>query len=152
MSTRREMLGRSAGVAAVLAGLGLLPAGAQAAYAAAAFTARTTADLTRALGISTPVESREVTITGPDIAENGAVVPLGCATALPGVQRMLLLVEQNPAVLCAAFDVTEAVEVRFNTRVKMAQSSGVVVVAVLNDGQVLFARKDVQITLGGCGG
>lgn len=151
MQTRREMLSRSAGVAAMLAGLGLLPAVAQAEYAAA-FDAKTMADLTRALGISTPVESKDITITGPDIAENGAVVPLGCSTALPGVKRMLILVEKNPAMLCAAFDVSDAVEANFNTRVKMGQSSNVMAVAVLNDGKVLFAQKEVKVTLGGCGG
>lgn len=152
MQTRREMLSRSAGVAAMLAGLGLLPAVAQAEYAAAAFEAKTMAELTKALGISTPVESKDVTITGPDIAENGAVVPLGCSTALPGVKRMLILVEKNPSMLCAAFDVTDAVEANFNTRVKMGQSSNVMAMAVMNDGKVLFAQKEVKVTLGGCGG
>ena len=152
MQTRREMLGRSAGVAAMLAGLGLLPAVAQANYAAAAFDAKNMADLTKALGISTPVESKDVTITGPDIAENGAVVPLGCSTGLPGVKKMLILVEKNPSMLCAAFDVTDAVEASFNTRVKMGQSSNVMAVAVMNDGKVLFAQKEVKVTLGGCGG
>ena len=110
------------------------------------------ADLTKALGISTPVESKDVTITGPDIAENGAVVPLGCSTSLPGVKKMLILVEKNPSMLCASFDVTDAVEANFNTRVKMGQSSNVMAVAVMHDGKVLFAQKEVKVTLGGCGG
>lgn len=152
MQTRREMLSRSAGVAAMLAGLGLLPAVAQAEYAAAAFEAKTMAELTKALGISTPVESKDVTITGPDIAENGAVVPLGCACALPGVKKLLLLVEKNPNVLSAVFDVSDAVEANFSTRVKMGQSSNVYAVAMMGDGKVLFAQKEVKVTLGGCGG
>lgn len=152
MQTRREMLGRSAAVASMLAGLGLLPAVAQANYAAAAFDAKTMPDLTKALGIATPTESKDVTIQGPDIAENGAVVPLGCSTGLPGVKRMLILVEKNPAMLCALFDVTDAVEPNFNTRVKMGQSSNVLAVAVMNDGRVLYAQKEVKVTLGGCGG
>ena len=152
MQTRRERLGRSAAVAGMLAGLGLLPAVAQANYAAAAFDAKTMPDLTKALGIATPTESKDVTIQGPDIAENGAVVPLGCSTGLPGVKRMLILVEKNPAMLCALFDVTDAVEPNFNTRVKMGQSSNVLAVAVMNDGRVLYAQKEVKVTLGGCGG
>ena len=150
--TRREMLGRSAAVAGLLAGLGLLPAAAQAAWSGAAFDAKTLADLTRALGVATPTESKDITIQGPDIAENGAVVPLGCATALAGVARMMILVEKNPAMLCALFDVTDAVEPSFNVRVKMGQSSNVMAVAVMGDGRVLFAQKEVKDTLGGCGG
>ena len=110
------------------------------------------ADLMKALGAGTPIESKDVTVTGPDIAENGAVVPVGASTALPGVKRMLLLVEKNPSVLAAAFDVTDAVETSFLTRVKMGQSSNVYAVAMMNDGKVLFAQKEVKVTLGGCGG
>ena len=88
MQSRREMLKRSAGVASLLAGLGLLPEAAQAAYATAAFEAKNMADLAKSLGVSAPTESKDVTIQGPDIAENGAVVPVSCATALPGVKRL----------------------------------------------------------------
>jgi sulfur-oxidizing protein SoxY len=93
-----------------------------------------------------------VTLQAPDIAENGAVVPLACATGLAGVKRLLLLVEKNPAVLCAAFEVSDAVEASFNTRVKMGQSSNVYAVALMGDGRVLYASKEVKVTLGGCGG
>ena len=152
MQTRREMLARSAAVASLLAGAGLLPQAAQAAWAQAAFEAKSVADALKALGAGAPVESKDVTLTGPDIAENGAVVPVGCATALPGVKRMLLLVEKNPAVLAAVFDLTDAVEANFNTRVKMGQSSNVLAVALMGDGKVLYAQKEIKVTLGGCGG
>ena len=152
MITRREVLQRSAGVAALLASAGLLPATAQAAWAQAAFEAKSMADAVKALGGAAPVESKDVTLTGPAIAENGAVVPLACASALPGVKRMLLLVEKNPNVLAAVFDVGDAVEANFSTRVKMGQSSNVYAVAMLGDGKVLFAQKEVKVTLGGCGG
>jgi len=155
MHNRREMLIRSAQVAGMLAALGMLPefAHAQAAgYNTAAFDAKTMADLMKALGGAAPVESKDVTITGPDIAENGAVVPVGAATSLPGVKRMLLLVEKNPAMLSAIFDVSDAVEPNFSTRVKMGQSSNVFAVAMMADGKVLYAAKEVKVTLGGCGG
>ena len=155
MTTRREMLTRTAQVAGMLAALGLLPgvARAQAAhYNTAAFDAKTMADLMKALGAGAPVESKDVTITGPDIAENGAVVPVGAATSLPGVKRLLLLVEKNPAMLSAMFDVSDAVEPNFSTRVKMGQSSNVFAVAMMADGKVLYAAKEVKVTLGGCGG
>jgi len=152
MQTRREMLTRSASVAAALAGLGLLPQAAQAAWSQAAFEAKNMGDLMKALGTSGPTESKDVTITGPDIAENGAVVPVGAATTLAGVKRILLLVEKNPSMLAALFDVTDAVEPNISTRVKMGQSSNVIAVVITADNKVLFAQKEIKVTLGGCGG
>ena len=155
MQTRRDMLSGSARVVAMLAGIGMLPslAAAQAAgYNAAAFDAKTLPELMKALGAGAPVESKDVTVTGPDIAENGAVVPVGASTTLPGVKRMLLLVEKNPSVMTAMFDVSDAVDANFSTRVKMGQSSDVYAVALMGDGKVLFAKKEIKVTLGGCGG
>ena len=155
MHSRRDMLSHSVKVATLLAAIGMLPSLARAqaaAYNTAAFDAKTIADLMKVLGAGTPAESKDVTVTGPDIAENGAVVPVGASTTLPGVKRMLLLVEKNPSVLTAAFDVTDAVETNFSTRVKMGQTSNVYAVAMMNDGKVLFAQKEIKVTLGGCGG
>jgi sulfur-oxidizing protein SoxY len=152
MQNRRQMLQRSAAIASAMAGLGLLPQAAQAAWNNAAFDAKNMADLVKALGVSAPTESKDVTITGPDIAENGAVVPVGCATALPGVKRLMILVEKNPNMLAALFDVTDAVDANFNTRVKMGQSSNVMAVAITADNKVLYAQKEIKVTLGGCGG
>ena len=135
--------------------LGLLhtTARAQAAgFNTAAFDARSMGELMKALGAGAPVESKDVTVSGPDIAENGAVVPIGAATTLTGVKRMLLLVEKNPSMLSAMFDVTDAVDANFLTRVKMGQSSNVYAIAMMNDGRVLYAAKEVKVTLGGCGG
>jgi sulfur-oxidizing protein SoxY len=152
MSTRRESLARAAGVLALLAGAGLQPRAAQAAWTQAAFDAKGLAEAVKALGGGAPVESKDVTLTAPDIAENGAVVPVACACALPGVKRLALLVEKNPNALAAVFDVSEAIEPNFSTRVKMAQSSNVYAVAMLEDGKVLYTQKEVKVTLGGCGG
>ena len=152
MKTRREMLTHSATVAGLLATAGLLPTAAQAAWNEAAFGAKSLADVVKALGGSAPAESKDVTITGPDIAENGAVVPVGASSSLPGVKRLLLLVEKNPSALAATFDVTDKVDANVSTRVKMGQSSNVYAVAMMGDGKVLFAQKEVKVTLGGCGG
>jgi sulfur-oxidizing protein SoxY len=152
MKTRREMLTASAHLATLLATAGLLPTAAQAAWNGAAFEAKNMTDLMKALGGSAPVASASVTITGPDIAENGAVVPVGASTTLPGAKKLLLLVEKNPNVLAAAFDVTDAIDASVNTRVKMGQSSNVHAVAMMNDGKVFFATKEIKVTLGGCGG
>ena len=152
MVARRLVLERCAQVAGLLAAAGLLPTAARAAWPQAAFDAKNLVDAVKALGGSAPVESKDVTLTGPDIAENGAVVPVGCACNLPGVKRLALLVEKNPNTLAAVFDVTDALEPNFSTRVKMGQSSNVFAVAILGDGKVLYAQKEIKVTLGGCGG
>jgi sulfur-oxidizing protein SoxY len=151
-SNRRAMLAHGAKLVGLMAAAGLLPAAAQAAWTQPAFEAKSMADVIRALGGGTLVESKEVTLTGPDIAENGAVVPVGCATTLSGVRRMAILVEKNPTVLAAVFDVTDAIDPSFTTRVKMGQSSNVYAVAMMADGRVLFGVKEIKVTLGGCGG
>ena len=151
MQTRRETLKHSAVVAGLLASAGFLPQNALA-YSADAFKAKTVADTLKALGSAAPVESKDVVIGGPDIAENGAVVPLTASTSLPGVKKVLILVEKNPAALVALFNVTDSVEANFATRSKMGQSSDVYAVAIMNDGKALFAKKEVKVTLGGCGG
>jgi sulfur-oxidizing protein SoxY len=152
MITRRAMLRRSVRVAGLLAAAGLLPVGARAAWPAAAFEAKGLAEAIKALGGAVPSESKDVSLIGPDIAENGAVVPLACGCALPGVKRLLLLVEKNPNTLAAVFDVGDAIEPSVATRVKMGQSSNVFAVAMMADGRVLFAQKEIKVTLGGCGG
>jgi sulfur-oxidizing protein SoxY len=149
---RREMLTHSAALLGLLATAGLLPGRAHAAWSQAAFDAKTLADAAKALGGGALSESKDVTVIGPDIAENGAVVPVGCSTSLAGVKRMAVMVEKNPNALAAVFDVTDAVDANFNTRVKMGQSSNVYAVAMMNDGRVLYAVKEVKVTLGGCGG
>ncbi len=152
MQTRRELLGRSAAVAGLLAAGGWLPATAQAAWNAAPFEAKNLADVLKALGAAAPVESKDITLTAPDIAENGAVVPLAAATGLAGVKSLLFLVEKNPVPLASRFELSDAVEASVSTRVKMGGSSNVFAVALMKDGRTLFAVKEVKVTLGGCGG
>jgi len=151
MQTRRETLQQSAKVAALLASTGLFPQYALA-YNKTAFEAKNLTEALKALGAGTPVASSSVTIGGPDIAENGAVVPLTVSTTLTGVKQLLLLVEKNPAALVAVFNVSDSVEANFGTRSKMGQTSDVYAVAVMADGKALFAKKEVKVTLGGCGG
>ena len=152
MQSRREVLAHSAKLAGLMAAAGLLPSAAQAAWNEAAFKGKTLADVVKAMGGGAPAESKDVTITGPDIAENGAVVPVGASSTLPGVKRLMLLVEKNPSALAASFDITDKVEASVSTRVKMGQSSNVYAVAMLADGKVAYAVKEIKVTLGGCGG
>lgn len=151
MQTRRDTLQQSMAVAGLLAATGLFPRDALA-FNKAAFDAKSVADAAKAFGGGTPVESKDVTLTAPDIAENGAVVPMAVATTLPDIKHLLVLVEKNPSALVAMFDVTDAVEPNFSTRAKMGQTSDVYAVAITKDGKALYAKKEVKVTLGGCGG
>ena len=151
MQTRRDTLQQSMAVAGLLAAAGLLPRDAFA-FNKAAFEAKSVADAAKAFGGGAPAESKDVTLTAPDIAENGAVVPIGAATTLPNVKQLLILVEKNPNTMIAAFTVNEALESNFLTRAKLGQSSDVYAVAITNDGKAFFAKKEVKVTLGGCGG
>lgn len=154
--TRRDVLQRSAALAALLAGVGLLPtqALAQAGWNKLAFEVKTLDEVMKALGAAKPVDSKDISLVAPDIAENGAVVPLGASTALPGVKWLALLVEKNPNALSALFEFSEFVDASALTRinVKMGQTSNVYAVAMMADGRVLFTQKEVKVTVGGCGG
>jgi sulfur-oxidizing protein SoxY len=150
MNNRRDTLKQGA----VLAGL--LTAAGYPQYALAfnknAFEAKTVQEAIKAAGGGAMSESKDVTLTGPDIAENGAVVPLGVSTSLSGVKELLILVEKNPNALVALFKVSDSIDANFMTRAKMGQSSDVFAVAIMNDGRALFSKKEVKVTLGGCGG
>jgi sulfur-oxidizing protein SoxY len=151
-SGRRQLMQHGAAVAALLAGAGLWPRLAAAGWNKAAFDAKNVDDVMKALGFAKPLESKDITLTAPDIAENGSVVPVAASTALPGVKRLLFLVEKNPNTLAGWFDLSDAVEASVSTRIKMAETSRVYAVATTADDRVLFAQKQVKVTLGGCGG
>ena len=151
MQTRRATLRHAGALAGLLAASGLLVTSAHAAYNKAAFDARSVRDALKAVGVGALIESREVTLTTLDIAENGMEVPVAVSASLTGVRQLLILVEKNPAALVAAFSLTDAVEASVAIRTKMSQTSDVYGVAVMADGRMLFARKNVKVTAGGCG-
>ena len=151
MQNRREALKKSFAVAGLLGATGLFPQFAWA-FNKTAFEAKSVADAVKAYGAGAPTESKDVTLTAPDIAENGAVVPMAVASGLAGVKHLLVLVEKNPSALVAKFDVSDAVEPNFATRAKMGQTSDVYAVAITGDGKAYYAKKEVKVTLGGCGG
>jgi sulfur-oxidizing protein SoxY len=118
----------------------------------AAFETKTLADVVKALGGATPVESKDVVfVNSPDIAENGAVVPFTIASLLAKTESIALLVEKNPNILAANFAIPEGTEPTVGTRVKMGQTSNVIAL-VKADGKYYYAAKEVKVTLGGCGG
>jgi len=102
-------------------------------------------------GASAATESKEIVITSPDIAENGAVVPFTITSKIPKTESIALLVEKNPNTLAATFNIPEGTEPGVQTRVKMGQTSNVVAL-VKADGKFYYVGKEVKVTLGGCGG
>ena len=118
----------------------------------AAFEAKTLDDTMKALGSSASTPSKDITfVSTPDIAENGAVVPIGIASAIPKTESIAILIEKNPNMLAAVFDIPPGTEPAINTRVKMGQSSNVYAL-VKADGKYYVASKEIKVTLGGCGG
>lgn len=121
-------------------------------WSPAAFEAKSLAEVAKALGATkAPIESRELTLQAPDIAENGAVVRVSARSSLAGTTQIALLVEKNPAALAALFDIPAGTEAQVATNLKMAQTSRVYALAKVGD-QYLYAFKEVKVTLGGCGG
>jgi sulfur-oxidizing protein SoxY len=116
-----------------------------------AFDAKSLADAVTALGGDKFSVSTDVAITGPDIAENGAVVPVTAVSKLPNTEYMAILVEKNPSAMSAGFYLPPGTEASVNTRVKMNSTSNVVAL-VKADGKWLVASKEIKVTLGGCGG
>jgi len=154
-SGRRKVL-KSTGGAAVLglamaAGLFRTNSAWAQAWNKAAFETKSVNDTVKAMGGSAAAESKDIVITSPDIAENGAVVPFTIASKIPKTESIALLVEKNPNVLAAAFNIPEGTEAGVTTRVKMGQTSNVVAL-VKADGKFYFTGKEVKVTLGGCGG
>jgi sulfur-oxidizing protein SoxY len=151
---RRTLLKRSLAVSAigVAASAGLLaPGQVLAAYPKGAFQAKdTTAALSDVLGSSSYSESGDIKIKAPDIAENGSVVPVTVSTSMSGVESITLLADANATPLLASFDLSNA-EPYVSTRIKMGKTGNVV--AVVKAGGKLYSnKKEVKVTIGGCGG
>ena len=151
---RREFL-QFTGLVSALAAAGLLGAdevlAQQASWNKAAFETKSLADTVKALGGGAVADSKDITITGPDIAENGAVVPVGVASKVPGTQAVYILVEKNPNMLAAGFNLPAGTEANVSTRIKMGESSNVIGLVKANN-RFFMASKEVKVTLGGCGG
>ena len=152
---RREFVRKSSGALALglTASAGLIPtmASAQTVWNKTAFESKSLADAVKAMGGSSATESKEVTLSAPEIAENGNVVRLGAQSAMAGTTWLGLLVEKNPAALTAGFDIYPGTDANMSTNVKMGQSSNVYALAKVGD-KFFYAVKEVKVTLGGCGG
>ncbi len=149
-NAQRRQVVSSALTLAGLTSLGLMPSAAQAARNENAFNAKTVSDAIKALG-ATVIDSKDILITSPDIAENGAVVPVTVQSNLPKTEEIYILVEKNPNPMSAAFTIPEGTEASVQTRVKMGQSTNVHAI-VKAGGKFYSAVKETKVTLGGCGG
>ncbi len=151
---RRNTLksGGGLGVLGLFVAAGLIkPEVALAAWDKKVFDAKTMDDAYGAIGSGKPVASKEIAITAPDIAENGAVVPVSVVSRLAKTERIYIMIEKNPSMVAANFTIPEGTEAEVTTRVKMGQTSNLHAL-VKADGKYYFATKEVKVTLGGCGG
>ncbi|MDP1683029.1 MAG: thiosulfate oxidation carrier protein SoxY [Burkholderiales bacterium] len=156
MNTKRRTFLKGAGAAgtvavAVAAGL-LKPTEVLAAeWNKAAFDAKGMPDALKVLNATGAAVSKDITIKAPDIAENGAVVPVEVTSKIAGTSSIALMVEKNANPLTANFDLTNGADGYVSTRIKMGQTSNVRVV-VNAGGKSYTAVKEVKVTIGGCGG
>ncbi len=149
--SRRSFLALAGGAGA-LAAAGLLrpDAAAAAAWNKQGFEAKAYSDAVKGLGASGLIESKDITITAPDIAENGAVVPVAITSKIPNTQSISILAEKNPFPLAATFDVSNGIEPYASLRLKLGQTSNVRAI-VKADGKFYTSVKEVKVTVGGCG-
>ena len=145
---RRGLLGA---LAAVLAAGLLKPIAALAAWNKEAFASKSSGDALKSLGTQGAEASNAIVIDAPQIAENGAVVPIEVVSKIPGTTSIAVLVEKNPYPLVAKFDFMEGALPFVKINAKMGETSDVRVVATAG-GKHYTATKEIKVTIGGCGG
>jgi sulfur-oxidizing protein SoxY len=155
--TRRLIL-QGVGVIALAAGLGRVAFSFPPALAAAndkypeeAFKQKGEADAIKSLYGKTAEVSDKVKLDAPEIAENGAVVPISLTTTLDGVTSISFLVSENPNALAASYKIPAGTVAAVSNRLKMAKTSNVIAI-VEAGGKLYSATKEVKVTVGGCGG
>jgi sulfur-oxidizing protein SoxY len=151
-SFRRIVLQRAGALAAGLAAGLLHPLAALAAtWNKDAFGAQSAAEALKSLGVSAPAPSSDVVVEAPEIAENGAVVPIEITSKVPGTTSIIVLIEKNPFPLLGKFDFMEGALPFVKVNVKMSETSGVRVIAQAG-GKSYVATREIKVTIGGCGG
>ena len=141
---RRTLLG-------ALAVLLARPFAALAAWNENAFGAKTPQDALTGIGAASSTPSKDIVIEAPQIAENGAVVPIEITSNIPGTSSLAVVLEKNPFPLAAKFDFKEGALPFVKLNVKMAETSDVRVVATAG-GRHYSATREIKVTIGGCGG
>jgi sulfur-oxidizing protein SoxY len=151
---RRNVLkgAAGAGTVAVAVAAGLLkPTQALAGAPRSAFEAKNVGDAMKGMGVSAPADSKDITIKAPDIAENGAVVPVEITSGIAGTTAIALIAEKNATPLVADFDLSGGTQGFVSTRIKMGQTA-LIRAVVTAGGKSYTAAKEVKVTIGGCGG
>jgi sulfur-oxidizing protein SoxY len=152
MDHKRRSFARVAAGAGALAMCGLFKAGwvGAASWNKPGFESKAFGDAVKNLGAASMIESKDIAITAPDIAENGAVVPIAITSRIPNTESISVVAEKNPFPLAATFDVSNGAESYASVRIKMGQTSNVRAI-VKADGKFYTAAKEVKVTVGGCG-
>jgi len=143
-NTRRSLL-------AALGVLLLKPLAALAAWNEQAFGAKSTADALKSLGAPSAATSKDIVIEAPQIAENGAVVPIEVSSNIPGTSSIAVLIENNPFPLAGRFEFKDGALPFVKLNVKMGETSDVRVLAEAG-GKHSVATREIKVTIGGCGG
>jgi sulfur-oxidizing protein SoxY len=153
MKVKRRQFIRVAAGAAALAALGphVARQAAAAEWNKAGFQAKAVDEALKSIGAAGAVPSKDIIIKAPDIAENGAVVPIEITSKIPNTQSIAILADKNPFPLIASFDFANGAEGYASTRVKMGGTSDIRAI-VKADGKVYTAAREVKVTIGGCGG
>lgn len=156
MDQRRRSILKGAGAAGmvtVAVAAGLLKPGAvwAAGWNKAAFEAKDMAGALGGVGGASAVTSGDITVKAPDIAENGANVPVDVISGIAGTESIIILAEKNGFPLIADFSLSNGAEGFISTRIKMGATSNVVAI-VKAGGKMYKAAKEVKVTIGGCGG
>ena len=154
--TRRLVIKGATAIVVSGFGLNALMRGARAAADAAkwpkdAFTQKTQADAIKTLYGKDAEASDKVKLDAPEIAENGAVVPISVSSTLPDVASIAIFVSENPFPLAASYKIPAGTAASVSNRLKMAKTSNVTAL-VESGGKVYSASKEVKVTVGGCGG
>jgi len=152
---RRKFIKSAVGLGAIAATIGtglLMPQRAIAAYIKEAFAAKDVSSaLTAAVGSDSHTPSDAIKLKAPDIAENGAVVPVTVSSTLPNVESITIIASANQLPLTSIYQLSSTSVPFVSTRIKMGKTAEVVAV-VKSDGKLYSATKEVKVTIGGCGG
>ncbi len=147
----KNILASGALASAISTGL-MFPKKVWAAWNAEAFKSKKLNDSLMKLYGTTEVEnSTDVQLKAPDIAENGAVVPISVKSSLTGIESISVFAEKNPTPLIASFNLGEGMLPSVSVRIKMGKTSNVLAIVKAN-GKLYKASKMVKVTVGGCGG
>jgi sulfur-oxidizing protein SoxY len=118
----------------------------------AAFDAKDVSGALKGLNATNPADSKDIMIKAPDIAENGAVVPVEVISNIPNTASISVLSLKNPLPLAASFDFANGAMPELQVRVRLAETTQVKAVVKTADGKFFTAQKEVKVTVGGCGG